>query len=314
MRRFRSARAVGPLALLAAVAGILVVATALSQRLFEGPAKAPPARPPAAARVIAEAQKAATLFRVAEIEGPVETFQNDRWYVVQAGDFLSLRDVIRTQKGARVVVRRGSTEIEVQENVDVRLDSLAGQAASFGVLRGGNLVANVGAEGETVAITANETRSVNEGRARWVVAMGPNGRVSVAAATGAVRFAARGREVQVGAGMESTAPPGGQPADPEPIPDELLLSVVWPELDGATPVTQVSGKVRPSSRVKVNGIDAETGPDGRFTADVPLAVGKNRITVDAEGITGQKKNATREVTRTARPPTLKASDEPLWKQ
>lgn len=314
MKPFRPARLVAPLALMGAVAAILVAATALSQRLFEGPAKAPPARPPAAARVIAEAQKSATLFRVAQIEGPVETFQSDRWYVVQAGDFLSLRDVIRTQKGARVVLRRGSTEIEVQENVDVRLDSLAGQAASFGVLRGGTLVANVGTEGEKVEITANETRSVNEGTARWVVAIGATGRVSVAAARGAVRFAARGKEVRVGEGMESTAPAGGQPGDPEPIPDELLLSVVWPEIDAPDPIVEVNGKVRPSSRVKVNGVEASTGDDGRFSAEVPVAVGRNQITVDAEGIDGAKKRATRAVHRSAKAPTLKAADEPLWKR
>src|SRR5262245_44366456 len=125
-----------PAAIAAIVAATLAVATLVSQRFFEHPRNEPAPRPNEAT----EAAPGQAPFRVGAIEGAVEALHNGQWYVVQAGDLLSLQDVIRTPKGSRTLLRRGTVEIEVREGVDIRLDSLAAETASFDLLRGGNVV------------------------------------------------------------------------------------------------------------------------------------------------------------------------------
>jgi hypothetical protein len=260
---------------------------------------------------------AAVLFRVAALTGSVEFLHGDQWYVAQAGDQLTLQDVIRTPRGSTAYLRRGGTEIEVREGVDIRLEALANQTATFGVLRGGNVVASVEDGQQRLEITAADTNSSNRGPARWVVSLAPSGQVSVAAVKGAVGFAARGKEVTVGAGNESTAAPGRPPGDPEPIPEELLLSVKWPELDRASApagFAPLAGRVRPSSRVKVNGVEAAVHGDGSFALPVPVVIGPNRVDVHAEDILGRKKTLTRVLKRPPPSPSLESTGEELWKK
>ena len=106
--------------------------------------------------------------------------------------------------------------------------------------------------------------------------MSASGKVSVAASEGAARFAAKGKEVLVSGGTVSTAMPDEAPSDPEPMPQEILLSVVWPEDDRLGAQARVKGKAQSSSRINVNGLDAEVRADGTFQTSVPLRIGKNR--------------------------------------
>lgn len=311
-------RILGAAAMVAAVGGVLTAATAVSRHFFEQPAIDEGQQRLRRGHQHDEErrQNPESLFLVAQLEGQVEALHRGTWVVVMAGDRLSTEDVLRTKRGARAVLRRRDTEVEVSENVDIRLDELADKTASFGVLRGGNVVASVGAADERVQITALGTRAVNEGVARFAVFAAPGGHVSVAALKGNVLFDAQGRRVRVPQGNESTAPPGRQPGDPSPIPEELLLSVYWPPPE--EPIVEeraeISGKVRPSSRVKVNGEEASMAGDGRFSAVVPLQVGPNRVEVEARDIAGRKKAVNRVVRRTARAPTLEPADEELWKK
>jgi hypothetical protein len=91
-----------------------------------------------------------------------------------------------------------------------------------------------------------------------------------------------------------------------------LLSVIWPEDDRLDGQARIKGKAQPSSKVNVNGVETEVGPDGAFRATVPLKVGKNHVQVDAEDITGRTKIVDRVVTRAAPPPKLVPSDQELW--
>jgi hypothetical protein len=304
-------RSFGTGALLAAVATTLLLATLVSRRFFEQPPADLPPRPPSRPAVVGPAG-AAPLFRVTALEGAVEFFHGEQWYVAQAGDQLALQDVIRTRRGGRAWLRRGGTEIEVRELVDIRLEALANQTATFGVLRGGSVVANVDDSRQQLEITAAETRAFNRGIARWVVSLGPGGQVSVAAAKGSIGFAAGGQEITVAGGFESTAAPGHAPGGPEPIPQELLLSVTWPDRIAAQ--TPVAGKVRPSSRVKVNGVEARVRPDGTFSLPLPLEVGPNAIDVTAEDILGRKKSVGKVLHRPAPAPALEPTNEELWKR
>ena len=292
------------------VGAVLGVATLLSRRFFEERRPEMPAGLSPVAPVTPESSL--HLFRVTALEGDVEALQNGQWYVVRAGHLLSTKDVIRTKPGARALLRRGSVELELRDNMDVRLDDLEKETAQVGLLRGGKVSASVGGDKEHVEITALHTKTSNVGAARFVVSLSPSGKVNVATSEGSARFAGKGKEVIVPSGSASAALPDQAPTDPEPIPQEILLSVIWPEDDRLDGQAKIKGKAQPSSKVNVNGVETEVGPDGAFRATVPLKVGKNHVQVDAEDIVGRTKTFDRIVTRAAPAPTLVPANQELW--
>ena len=297
-------------AIIVLVVGILTGATLLSRFYFERrrpemPAGLPPLPPSMLAAGPAQ-------FRVSALAGNVEAFQNGQWYVARAGHLLSSKDVVRTHGGSHALLRRGSVEIEVPGNMDLRVDKLEKTTAKLGLLRGGRVSANVGRDDEKLEIDALDTHTTNVGAASFAVSLSPGGKVSVATTEGAARFEAQGKQVLVRKGDESTAFPGAAPSDPEPIPEEILLSVIWPEDDRLDSQMRVKGKAQPSSKVNVNGVETEVGTDGVFRANVPLKVGKNHVQVDAEDIIGRTKSVERVVTRSAPAPTLVPNNQELW--
>ena len=118
-----------------------------------------------------------------------------------------------------------------------------------------------------------------------------SGRVSVAAVEGSARFSSGGKEVIVRQGTESRSERGGVPADPEKIAEDVFLSVVWPEAErhDTRARTTITGLVRPSSTVMVNGAPAAVAGDGRFTLALPLRAGSNNVKVEAEDLLGRHK-------------------------
>jgi uncharacterized membrane protein len=298
----------------AIVAGGFTAAGLVSRRLFEG---APGDRTSVAAvRSTSLSHEAETSrFRVAALQGSVECLQNGRAYVLQAGDLLSVDDVLRTPAGSRVILRRGKTEIEVREKLSIRLDELARETSRFGVLSGdGDIAAKVGNAGENVAISAEQTEAVNEGASRFVVSLTAKGTVGVAVAEGQVLFKGRDRQVRVPAGQESVAPRGQPPSAPSTIPQDLMLSVTWPEAAEPMRPARISGTARPLSRVKVNGREVEVQTGGSFTADVPVRGGETRVEVDAIDLWGRSKKVTGTIRPQAPPPTLQNTTEELWKK
>lgn len=312
----RTRRILGATALAVGVIGAFVAAALGSRKLFERQPVREEKPAKALRSLLGDVPAEDGRFRVSAVQGPVECEHDGRLYLVQAGDLLVLADVLRTPPGARALLRRGQTEIELRENVEIRLDRLATETASFGVISGGgNVVATVEGARETVEITAAETRAVNEGPSRWVVALDQKGRVNVAVSKGAVRFAGRGRAVRVPSGSESTAPPQAPPSDPVRLPEELLLSVIWPEVPAGAPRAQLKGKVSsPSTRVRVNGATIDVGEDGSFAAAVPVGVGTNPVEVDAEDVLGRRKSERGVLRRPAPVPVLEAKPEELWQQ
>jgi predicted secreted protein len=307
-KRFQAARF--QIVVLVLVASVLLIATMVSRRFFEDRKPEMPAGLSPVAPVTPESN--ASLFRVTGLQGDVEALQNGQWYVVRAGHLLSTKDVVRTKPGARAMLRRGSVEIELRDNMDLRLDDLEKETARVGLLRGGKVSASVSGDNEHVEITAAHTKTSNVGAARFVVSLSPSGKVNVATSEGAARFAGKGKEVIVPSGSASVALPDQAPTDPEPIPQELLLSVIWPEDDRLDGQAKIKGKAQPSSKVNVNGVETEVGPDGAFRATIPLKVGKNHVQIDAEDIIGRTKIVDRVVTRAAPAPTLVPSNQELW--
>ena len=142
------------------------------------------------------------------------------------------------------------------------------------------------------------------------------GRVSVAALSGKARFTAGGKSLTLPQGTQSSSEPGATPSDPERIPEEVLLEVVWPAAEQRHGVaeTEVAGRAAPSSAVTVNGTRTTVGADGHFTATVPLRTGKNPVDVSAEDLTGRTRQASATLVRRGPPPTLTPETTDLWKK
>jgi hypothetical protein len=301
----------GLLALLAATAGGLFAASRLSGRLFEAPRRTPSA---VAAAADAGSAQDARIFQVVSSEGQVDAFRDGRWLAIHAGDLLTRDDLVRTTEGAHAVLRLSvGGEIELRERVEIRLDRLSAGGSTVD-LRRGKVVARVGAPRETFSITARETRTSTVGPAH-VVVQNDDGLVSVAALKGMARFEAAGKAVVLPEGTETRSRPGAPPDDPEKIPEEVLLQVVWPEGERHGERATVEGRVRPASLVTINGADTAVGSDGRFSATVPLREGGNRVAVQTEDLVGRRRTAeTTLVRRSTRPPKLAPLPTELWKK
>lgn len=311
------ARAVGVVILGASVIALLYGATRLSRMLFERPVKLEAARSnaPGAARPAAETTAEANTFQVTAAVGQVDAFRDGRWIAVQRGDLLSLQDIVRTTPGASAVLRLGTaTEIDLREKVEIRLDKLTAEGAIVD-LRRGKLVARVAGSGDNLEITARQTRTVNEGPAHFVVMAGENGRVSVASTGGRTRFAAAGKTVTLPEGTQTRAEANQTPDDPEKIPEEVLLTVVWPAGERHREDAAIKGLVSATSLVTVNGDAVAVGPDGAFAAVMPLKEGDNPVRVEAESLTGATRAASKTLLRpSTRPPMLAPGRGPLWKK
>ena len=96
-----------------------------------------------------------------------------------------------------------------------------------------------------------------------------------------------------------------------PIPDELLLSVDWPDARRTSAdTTRVRGRTEPGARVRIQGtelIDVMAGQDGRFEATVPLKEGNNALVVEAVGVLGGSVAVEEVVVRDVQGPRLRAN-------
>jgi len=301
--------------LLAAAA--LAVAAIVSRRLTRAPwpvNQAAPSRGAEAATTAAPGDDSGT-FQVTAATGLVEAQRDGRWIAIKDGDTLTRADVVRTAPGARAVLHLSAgSEIELRERVEIGLDRLpSGPTVD---LRRGKVLARVSGA-DALAITSHQTRTANEGPAHFVVLSDPQGRVSVATLSGTARFAAGGKTVALPAGTESSSEAGAAPADPERIPEEIFLEVVWPagEQRHATDHTEIHGRAAPSSVVTVNGQQANVGSDGQFTSALPLHEGKNSLGVEVEDLSGRTRQASTTVVRHGPPqPALTPEPTELWKK
>jgi hypothetical protein len=254
-------------------------------------------------------------FQVTAATGLVEAERQGRWAPIKTGDTLTRADVVRTAAGARAVLQLSAgTEIELRERVEIGLDRLpSGPTVD---LRRGKVLARVSGA-DALAITSHQTRTANEGPARFVVLADPQGRVSVATLSGTARFAAGGKAVALPAGTQSSSESGAAPADPERIPEEIFLEVVWPagEQRHTTDHADLRGRAAPSSVVTVNGTPAAVGGDGQFQAPLPLHEGKNPVAVEVEDLSGRTRQASTTVVRRGPPaPALTPEATELWKK
>lgn len=266
--------------------------------------------------VVAGPEVESRIFQVSEATGRVEAKRGGKWVLVVAGDVLTQDDLVRTGVGRAILKLGGTTEIELRERVELRLDSISRAGASVD-LRRGRVVATVGRAGSNVTVTAARTRTANQGSApaRFVVTADERGRVAVAATEGEARFEAAGRTVQLTAGTTSSAEPGEAPVDPEKIGEDVFLNVAWPTGDRREDKVAVSGRASPGSLVRVNGAPAEVEANGAFVATVPVRVGGNPVEVEAEDAAGRSKVERREIRKIpTKAPVLRPVKTELWNQ
>jgi hypothetical protein len=307
----------GIVALVVAVGGGLFAASRLSRALFERPTRLPATAATASERAAdAGAAEDASIFQVVSADGQVDAYRDGRWIAIRKGDLLTRDDLVRTVPGAHAVLRLSAGgEIELREKVEIRLDRLSAAGSSVD-LRRGKVVARVGAARDTLAITARETTTSTEGPAHVVVQADERGQVSVATLKGTARFASAGKTVVLPEGTETrSARAGAPPEDPEKIPEEVLLQVVWPAGEHHADTAEIEGHVRPASLVTINGAPTVVGGDGRFSATLPLRDGANHVDIQAEDLAGRTRDARATIVRRAtRPPRLSPEPGELWKK
>jgi hypothetical protein len=311
-------RTLGTAALIAVGLGAVAVAAVISRRYLRPPPSPPGAVAGSAAVASASpppapARDEAT-FQVTSSTGSVEAQRAGQWLPIKAGDTLTRTDVVRTAAGGRAVLRLSAgTEIELRERVEIGLDRLASGATVD--LRHGKVVARVSGS-DSVEINSRDTRTANEGPAHFVVLSDERGRVSVASLSGKTKFTAGGKSLTLPQGTQSTSAAGAAPSDPEQIPEEVLLEVVWPaaEQRHVAADTEVKGRASPASSVTVNGTPAQIGADGQFTATVPLRTGKNTLEVKVEDLGGRTRQASATLLRRGPPPALTPEKTDLWRK
>jgi hypothetical protein len=312
-------RTFGTAALIAIGLGAVAVAAVMSRHYLSSPPPSGPSGALARSAVVAsspspDAARDQATFQVTSATGSVEAQRAGQWVAIKAGDTLTRTDVVRTAAGGRAVLQLSvGTEIELRERVEIGLDRLPSGATVD--LRRGKVVAHVSGS-DSVEITSRDTRTANEGPAHFVVLSDERGRVSVASLAGKARFTAGGKSLTLAQGTQSTSSAGAPPSDPERIPEEVLLEVVWPaaELRHAAADTEVKGRASPSSSVMVNGTHAQVGADGQFTATVPLRTGKNTLEVKVEDLGGRTRQASATLLRRGPPPLLTPETTDLWKK
>jgi hypothetical protein len=311
-------RALGTATLIAVGLGAVALAAVMSRRYLGSPPPSPgPSGTVARSAGMGPSPSAAhdeATFQVTSAIGGVEAQRAGQWVPIKAGDTLTRTDVVRTSPGGRATLQLSAgTEIELRERVEIGLDRLASGATVD--LRHGKVVARVSGS-ESVEITSRDTRTANEGPAHFVVLSDERGRVSVASLAGKAKFTAGGKSLTLPQGTQSASAAGAAPSDPERIPEEVLLEVVWPaaEQRHATSDTEVKGRASPASSVTVNGTHAQVAADGQFTATVPLRTGKNTVEVKVEDLGGRTRQASATLLRRGPPPTLRPEATDLWKK
>ncbi|HXT96353.1 MAG TPA: FecR domain-containing protein [Polyangia bacterium] len=307
-------RKLGTTVLVVVGLGAIGAAAFVSRRFLNPRSPAPATAAPAPVAALPAPRAAEASFEVTAATGTVEVQRGGLWLPIKKGDTLTRTDVVRTAAGGRAVLSLSAgTEIELRERVEIELERLARGATVD--LRRGKLVARVsGSEG--LEITSRQTRTANEGPAHFVVLSDERGRVSVAALSGKTKFTAGGKSLTLPEGTQSSSEGGAAPSDPERIPEEVLLEVVWPAAEQRHGVTEteVRGRAAPSSAVTVNGRPATVGADGHFTATVPLRTGKNTLDVATEDLSGRTRQTSATLVRHGAPPALTPEATDLWKK
>jgi hypothetical protein len=230
---------------------------------------------------------------VGEVDGRVEIRRGGAgpWTAAVAGDVLDPADAVRTASGASADLVAGDHVVHLLPATDVRIEELTADLSRFllgtGMVaaeaRGGDDARRLQIDVEGTDVTAR----AEQGRFR--ISSAKDGTVAVGAQDGRVQVAARGREVVLRAGEGTLVARGQAPADPEPLPESLLLRVAWPdETETNRTGLTVAGRTSAGALVFVAGRPVEVDATGRFETEVRLRDGRNRVRVEGHDVAGNR--------------------------
>lgn len=316
--------------ILLAVAGLgtLVGAAVIGQRALVAsehprtPDLGPREAAPPAAEADAPPAPAAALVRerielVVRQAGALERAnEQGGWSPLSNGDVLVETDRIRAAEGGRAILETvDGSRVELVDEVEVAVGALSRSIAELELGRG-RVRADL-TEGSSLAIRVRAAGAVAEGRGgAFTVYADGAGMVAVASETASVALRAREESVTVAAGEQSVVLPGGTPSDPEAIPEQVFLSIAWPE-QRLTRDRQlrVRGTVSPGTEVRVDGRRAAVDRAGGFEASLILDAGPNELDVTARDPSGRTRTErSPAIVLKNRPPRLEPVGGGLWQE
>jgi hypothetical protein len=207
----------------------------------------------------------------------VQRHGSDEWVVLSMGDVIRAGDRVRTSGDGQLDLSLDATRIRLHEESEVLLDAVDPSSVRIKVTGSGE--AEVPGGGPTVAFEAGEAVASTDGGQLTLAFDGKN--VVAGAVLGGATFTQGGKTVTLKGG-EFVVTRAEGPSRPAKIPKKVSLEVGWPE---ATETNQaqvrLSGRASAYARVFVAGRRVETGPNGQFTATVPLKRGKQTVQISA---------------------------------
>jgi hypothetical protein len=231
-----------------------------------------------------EPQKARLV--IAEIQGEVTvTGPDGSRQTGITGGVLKADDRVATGQASRAVLEIGDdTRIRLDPESTVQVGSQDDQSVTL-ELEGGALQATV-RPGAAALRVGSRDRYVLTTDGSFEMGVGDDGILVVEMSEGqAMTSGFEGVSPQLSAGDRATVAADGT-ASIQPIAEELLLAVQWPEQKRTREtIRTVAGTTTPGARVRVEGgarsVESTADGAGRFELEVPLRSGRNDLRVEA---------------------------------
>lgn len=227
---------------------------------------------------------------ISEVDGEVQlVVRGGDPAAARRGDVLAARDRVITGDNARVVLALGDdTRIRLGPTSSIQIQSVDDNGVQL-ELEDGALHATVRPEAGAVRV-GNRGRQVIATNADFTMGV-RDGVVQVDADRGSLTLS----------GVDVTRLDEGnqaiivdQHADVGPVPETVLLEVEWPEPTRTrSEMTTITGVTAPGAIVSLTGasgavVSVQADDEGRFTAVVPLAEGRNDVQVQAVDVLGNQ--------------------------
>lgn len=211
---------------------------------------------------------------------------------LEEGNQLSNEDTVHTKEGSEATLNAGSVAtVQIAERSSLTVAEISRRLSRMRLGEGLIAATAHGRENSRLRVEVRGTDAVAEsGKARFVVLSSGTGQVTVGTEEGSVRFSAKGKAVEIGAGEQSVVWPGLPPSEPQKIPPSLFLKVRPPDaVAQRSKSTTVRGWTVPGAVVSID--DKRIGVDARgtFNATVRLREGRNRIRVLVEDAARRQK-------------------------
>jgi len=232
--------------------------------------------------------------RIAGIQGAVErSIDGKTWVAAKVGDELGLAEHVRTGPDGSVtldIAGRATVELAASSHFSVREIS---ETLARVMLDRGRASASVDTSTKStlrMEFAGTKTAAESKGGKFAAIASG-KGQVTVATNRGKVKLRGDHADVDIPENMQSTIFGDAPPTEPV-VPPSLYLKIQRPRRKlQRSRKTIVRGTVTPGAVISVNGVRYATDSTGSFKATVALREGKNVLVVEAETVTGGKRES-----------------------